>query len=164
MEGWLENQNAMSDAKPDGLSNGTSSGAWKETCRRATALVESKPMYDLIKPRLIDWVTINFPKIDSFELCQLFERELCSELLRTPFYATTTAYMIDQARKDIDHKTVDVVANELNVKRQTLRNALDRLKITLPYGSYVDDKHRWHIHPLDVPSIRSMFESKQKSA
>ena len=167
---WLENQSGISNTKPDGLGNGASSGAWKETCRRATALVESQPMYSLIRSRLLDWVTINFPTGESFELCQCFEAELHNQLLRVPFYETTSLRMEETARTTVEHRTIDSVASELRMKPNTLRKRMDRLKTALPYGSYTDDKRKWHIHPLDVPEIKAMgeksyeIEENEKSA
>lgn len=161
---WLENQSVIVNAKPDGLSNGSSSGAWKETCRQASAIVERQPMYDLVKSRLIEWTTLNFPESDDdFILCRRLHDALYDDLLKSPFYAVTTAGMEETSRMPVHTLSVDVVASDMGINRKTLYSRLTRHKTSFPFGSYTD-KGVWFINPGDLPGIKALFEKSEKSA
>lgn len=55
--------------------------------------------------------------------------------------------------------TVDEAAARLGVSRDSLRVRLDRMKTSLPFGTYKHER-RWYVHPLDAEELRERVATK----
>jgi len=157
---WLESQiGSAKNFRPKGYDKLSSSGATQDTRLRASTLVESFPLYRIVKQDLQSWMTVG---IEDFELVQEYLKGLDDHLIRYPFYATTSRDMEEGARTPVTYREVDDLASELQIKPNTLRKRLDRRKTAFMYGSFVNDKQKWQINPLDVPEIKAMFQENEE--
>jgi hypothetical protein len=148
---WLETQIGNTHRLlPKGYDRASSSGASADTRARAASLVASMPLYDLCRPKLIEWCQVG---LRDLGLVGELLASLDDHLRDYPFYATTARDMEDQARKPVRWLTVDEAAFRLGVRRDALRVKLDRLKTSLPFGTYKHER-RWYVNPLDVEALR----------
>ena len=161
---WLESvMGAAKRVYPTGYDKSESSGAHADTCRRAACIVESLPAYNIMRWRLIEYLQGGEKLYHADKmLIEDFEYQLGKYLMQNPFYQTTASDLEESAKVPVVHRTVESVAGELGVKPDALRMRLNRLDISLPHGSFRDDKKKWHIHPYDVIYLKNPEKLENK--
>jgi hypothetical protein len=148
---WLETQIGSCDQLlPKGFERSSSNGALADTRARAAQLVSSFPLYSLCRPLLIEWCQGG---LKEPSLADIFIFELQNHLHQFPFYSTTAKEMEDESRLPVLWLSVEDAASRIGLSKDCLRVRLDRLKTSLPFGTYKYER-RWHVHPNDLEALR----------
>ena len=151
LQSWLETQIGNTHRfLPKGYDKLTPTGASADTRARAFALVSSLPLYEVCRRDLIEWCQVG---LRDLGLVSDFMSGLDNHLRDYPFYPTSAKDMEEGARTPVVWLTVDKAARRLGVSRDCLRVRLDRMKTSLPFGTYKHER-RWYVHPLDVEWLR----------
>jgi len=148
---WLETQIGNTHRfLPKGYENATPTGASADTRVRAYAIVSGLPLYEVCRRDLIEWCQVGLRELG---LVADFMAELDAHLRDYPFYPTTARDMEESTKVLVKWLTIDEAAARLGVSRDSLRVRLDRMKTSLPFGTYKHER-RWHVHPLDAEELR----------
>ncbi len=150
LHAWLETQiGAAKHVRPQGYEMpGERTSAWPETRARAAALVENLPMYDILKPDLVEYFQRGFAEWERSERCLFFQEILEDHLRKHPFYASVV-HEIEQVKTPVRVCELPELAERLGVSHRVAQKMCKDGKVV---GAYQFER-RWYIPSTDLARL-----------
>jgi len=137
MQVWLESQiGAAKHLRPQGYEMpGEGTSVWSDTRARVLVLVESLPMYELMRSRLVEYFQGGLKDLADVLLVDEFIASLEAELQRASFFPTTLRDVEEEAKTPVVWVSCAEAAEILGCTRQWVRELVSDgiLKHTITY-------------------------------